>query len=156
MSQYHEGRTGGHGASTSASHSGGNVNTSRTQYNRKRVFTKDLRLMMFGFGDVPHPDMDTVNVLEEMVIDYITDMCHQAARLSSNKNKVTVDDFKYVLRHDSKKLARVEELIRMSEDIKAARKIVNMPEFDTLNEGNTAGKSSRLGGGGGGGAFPMD
>ncbi|RKP27560.1 transcription initiation factor IID, 18kDa subunit, partial [Syncephalis pseudoplumigaleata] len=89
-----------------------------------------VRLMMYGFGDVPHPDMDTVNVLEEMVVDYITDMCHQAARLSSNKSKVTVDDFKYVLRHDTKKLARVEELIRMSEDIKAARKIVNMPEFD--------------------------
>lgn len=75
--------------------------------------------------------------------------CHQAARLSSNKNKVTVEDFKYVLQHDNKKLARVEELIRMSEDIKAARKIVNMPEFDTLNEGNTASKSTRLSSGGG-------
>ncbi|KAI9599272.1 transcription initiation factor IID, 18kD subunit-domain-containing protein [Syncephalis fuscata] len=139
MSQHYEGRHSANGnnsnnMSTHANGGSGNVTSSRGQYNRKRVFTKDLRLMMFGFGDVPHPDLDTVNVLEEMVVDYITDMCHQASRLSSNKSKVTVEDFKYVLRHDAKKLARVEELIRMSEDIKAARKIVNMPEFDTLND----------------------
>jgi hypothetical protein len=56
---------------------------------RKRIFAKDckffihffntmltclVRLMMYGFGDVPNPDHDTVNVLEEMVIDYISDM----------------------------------------------------------------------------------
>jgi len=29
---------------------------------------------MYGFGDVVNPAPDTVNVLEEMVIDYITDM----------------------------------------------------------------------------------
>ena len=51
---------------------------------------------------------------------------------------MTVDDFKFVLRNDAKKLARVEELIRMSEDIKAARKIVNMPEFETVADSKTA------------------
>ncbi|RKP08704.1 transcription initiation factor IID, 18kD subunit-domain-containing protein [Thamnocephalis sphaerospora] len=114
----------------------------RGHHSRKRVFAKDLRLMMYGFGDVANPDHDTVNVLEEMVVDYISDMCHQAARLSSKGGKVTVDDFKFVLRNDGKKLARVEELIRMSEDIKAARKIVNMPEFETLADGGKPGRGA--------------
>jgi transcription initiation factor TFIID subunit 13 len=59
-----------------------------------------------------------------------------------------VDDFKFLLRNDGKKLARVEELIRMSEDIKAARKIVNMPEFEMLTENTKSGRHVQGGGSG--------
>jgi len=33
-----------------------------------------VRLLMYGFGDESDPAPDTVNVMEELVIDYITEM----------------------------------------------------------------------------------
>lgn len=33
-----------------------------------------VRLLMYGFGDEPDPAPDTVNVMEELVNDYITEM----------------------------------------------------------------------------------
>lgn len=40
----------------------------------------------------------------------------------SRRNKVKVDDFKFILRHDSQKLGRVTELLNMDRDIKIKRK----------------------------------
>ena len=41
-----------------------------------------------------------------------------------------MDDFKFILRHDTKKLARVEELLYMSEDIKRARQSFDVNEVE--------------------------
>ncbi|CAG8766118.1 4131_t:CDS:2, partial [Racocetra fulgida] len=40
----------------------------------KGAFTKDIRLLMYGFGDEPIPATDSINVMEELVTDYITEM----------------------------------------------------------------------------------
>ena len=44
--------------------------------------------------------------------------------------KVTVEDFKLILRNDSKKLSRVEELLYMEQDIKRARQSFDVKEID--------------------------
>jgi transcription initiation factor TFIID subunit 13 len=44
--------------------------------------------------------------------------------------KVTVDDLKFILRNDPKKLARVEELLFMEKDIKTARKTFDVNEIE--------------------------
>jgi len=44
--------------------------------------------------------------------------------------KVTVEDFKLILRNDSKKLSRVEELLYMEQDIKKARQSFDVKEID--------------------------
>lgn len=92
---------------------------------------------MYGFGD-DHPAPDTVTVMEELLIDHITDVvrpapshlagdpsdnpqCLQAQRISTNKGKIKVEDLKFALRKDEKKLARVDELLFMAEDIARAR-----------------------------------
>ena len=36
--------------------------------------THSVRLLMYGFGDEPNPAMDSINVMEELVVDYITEM----------------------------------------------------------------------------------
>jgi len=94
--------------------------------------------MMYGFGD-ELPAADTVGVMEELLIEHITDVvslkstfsiatpltrssqCLQAQRVSTNRGKIKVDDFKFALRKDPKKLARVDELLFMAEDIARAR-----------------------------------
>ncbi|KAI5481949.1 transcription initiation factor TFIID subunit 13 [Pseudohyphozyma bogoriensis] len=92
----------------------------RARVLKKGLFAKDLGPMMYGFGD-KEPSADTINVMEELLVEHITDVCTQAHRISTNRGKIKVDDFKFALRKDPKKLARVEELLFMSEVIARAR-----------------------------------
>lgn len=100
----------------------GQVEVSNKQFQRRKLFSRELSMLMYGFGDSTHPDPDSVNVMEDILIDYINDTCIQAAKVSGRKGKVTVDDFKFVLRKDAKKMARVEELIAMNKEIEKVRK----------------------------------
>lgn len=45
-----------------------------------------------------------------------------------------VEDFKFVLRNDAKKLARVEELLYMSEDIRRAKQLFDKEEIEPTDE----------------------
>ncbi|EAU84395.2 hypothetical protein CC1G_01391 [Coprinopsis cinerea okayama7 len=108
---------------TSASNQNlGAVGGRRRQSNLRGLFTKDLRSLMYGFGDDRNPSNDTVNVMEEILIEYITDVC-QVAGANSKRARLSVEDLRKALSRpaDAKKLARLEELIFMQEDIKRAR-----------------------------------
>lgn len=97
---------------------------------------------MYGFGDDRNPASDTVNVMEEILAEYIVDVVsscctrallfHQVECLArqcstalgpSRKSRLSVDDIRRVLARpaDAKKLARMEELLFMQEEIKRAR-----------------------------------
>ncbi|EJU05586.1 TFIID-domain-containing protein [Dacryopinax primogenitus] len=96
----------------------------------KNTFTKDLMHLMYAFGDVPNPAPDTVGVMEEIVIEYILDLCQAALRHTPSKNRLHVDDLRWALRHeaDAKELGRLEELLFLHEEIKRAR-----AEFEVEN-----------------------
>jgi transcription initiation factor TFIID subunit 13 len=57
--------------------------------------------------------------------------CLKAAKVADKRGKVKVDDLKFVLRKDAKKMARVEELIYMDDHIRKAKQIVDMNEVET-------------------------
>jgi transcription initiation factor TFIID subunit 13 len=82
--------------------------------------------MLFGFGDSDNPRQDTVELVEELVVEYLTDTLTAAARIS--QTRIRTDDLLYVLRHDEKKLARVEELLFMSEELDRARKVFDIED----------------------------
>ncbi|KAG0639572.1 transcription initiation factor IID, 18kD subunit-domain-containing protein [Tuber brumale] len=105
----------------------------RPRTRRQHLFVKELKSLMYAFGDDPDPLPESVQVLDEIVTDYIVDMCHDAARMASRggRNKIKVDDFKFALRKDQRKLGRVEELLIMSKVIADARK-----QFDDKQEVN--------------------
>ncbi|KAI0670293.1 transcription initiation factor IID, 18kD subunit-domain-containing protein [Trametes maxima] len=86
------------------------------------MFTKELRNLMYGFGDDRNPANDTVNVMEEILIEYIVDVC-QTASAGGKKSRLSIEDLRRALSRpaDAKKLARMEELLFMQEDIKRAR-----------------------------------
>lgn len=50
--------------------------------------------------------------------------CLEAARIAGNRNKVKVDDFKFALRDDPKKLGRVEELLVLQKMIADTRNVM--------------------------------
>ncbi|KAF9353519.1 hypothetical protein BGX26_008705 [Mortierella sp. AD094] len=113
----------------------GSTNEPRNK-RKKYVFGKELKQLMYGFGDVPNPANDAVGVMEDMVIEYLTDTCMQAAVVADKRGgKVNVEDFKFVLRNDPKKRSRVEELLYMNEDIRRAKKIADIPELDNRKGG---------------------
>ncbi|KAJ2452675.1 Anaphase-promoting complex subunit 1 [Coemansia sp. RSA 2336] len=95
----------------------------KKQFPRHKLFSRELSTLMYGFGDTLPPLPESVDVLEDILIDYINNTCIQAAKVSGRRSKVTVDDFKFVLRKDPKKLARVEELIAMNKEIETARSL---------------------------------
>ncbi|KIK57797.1 hypothetical protein GYMLUDRAFT_75405 [Collybiopsis luxurians FD-317 M1] len=100
---------------------------SRKTSSTKGLFTKELRNLMYGFGDDRNPANDTVNVMEEILVEYIVDVCHAAAG-PGRKSRLSIEDLRKALSRpaDAKKLARMEELLFAQEDIKRARQ-----QFDT-------------------------
>ncbi|KAI6214075.1 hypothetical protein M3Y94_00225900 [Aphelenchoides besseyi] len=93
----------------------------KTPEERKRMFRRELALMLYGFGDSKEPRDDTLEALERIVMEYIQVLCQKA--LSVGKpNRIGLDDIYYFIRRDPKKFARVKELLSKFEELKKARK----------------------------------
>lgn len=44
---------------------------------RKRLFSKELRCMMYGFGDDQNPYTESVDLLEDLVVEFIIETTHR-------------------------------------------------------------------------------
>ncbi|EFA74643.1 transcription initiation factor TFIID subunit [Heterostelium album PN500] len=100
-----------------------NVTTVSSQPSkRRRTFTKDLKHMMYGFGDVRDPLPDTVDLLEEIVFEYIQEMTLKAAQVSTKRGRFQTEDLVFLVRKDAKKYHRVIELLKMNEELKKAKR----------------------------------
>ncbi|CAF0960072.1 unnamed protein product [Rotaria magnacalcarata] len=96
--------------------------------NHAQTHFSSVRNMMYGFGDDPQPYAESVELLEDLVVQYITDMTLKATEIGSNKQgRMVVNDILYLLRHDPRKYARVKELLSMNEELKRARKAFDEP-----------------------------
>ncbi|RMZ85999.1 hypothetical protein DV737_g246, partial [Chaetothyriales sp. CBS 132003] len=58
------------------------------------------------------PFPETLRVLDEIVTDFIIETCHEAVAHATlaRRQKLTINDFKFVLRKDRMKLGRVHEM----------------------------------------------
>ena len=95
---------------------------------KKRLFTKEIRCMLFGFGDEQVPYTETVEMLDDLLIQFITDMTVKAMNVGK-KGRVHVEDIVYLIRKDPKKYARVKELLTMNEELKKARKAFDAESY---------------------------
>ncbi|KAL8942943.1 MAG: hypothetical protein Q9216_001358 [Gyalolechia sp. 2 TL-2023] len=93
-------------------------------------FEKELRGLLYAHGDDPDPLPETVRVLDEIVTDVIIETCHAASRHATlnNRQKVKVEDFKFVVSKDERLLGRMIELIGMEKELKKARKVFDTDE----------------------------
>ncbi|XP_065860401.1 transcription initiation factor TFIID subunit 13 [Euphorbia lathyris] len=116
-------------AGTSSKSKVGSSQASESSFKRKRgVFQKDLQHMMYGFGDDPNPLPESVALVEDIVVEYVTDMAHKAQDIGSKRGKLLVEDFLYLIRKDLPKLNRCTELLSMQEELKQARKAFEVDE----------------------------
>ncbi|TPX41622.1 hypothetical protein SeLEV6574_g05992 [Synchytrium endobioticum] len=89
---------------------------------RKRLFTESTREIMFAFGDTNPPACDTVDLMEDLLLEYFYDYLRQVKRTTGNR-RVKMVDFLFPLRRDPPKLARAKELIIKDQEIRRARQI---------------------------------
>ncbi|XP_020232535.1 transcription initiation factor TFIID subunit 13 [Cajanus cajan] len=75
---------------------------SETSSKRKRgVFQKELQHMMYGFGDDPNPLPESVALMEDIVVEYVTELVHKAQDIGSQRGELSVRDFLYLIRKNS-------------------------------------------------------
>ena len=80
-----------------------------------------------------------MSVLDEILTDFIIETCHAAALSASysRRQKIKVDDFKFVLRKNDQLLGRVLEQLYRDKTLKEARKVV---DFNKMAEGTGVGE----------------
>lgn len=88
---------------------------------RKHLFHRELKYMMHGFGDDPNPYSETVELVEELVIQFITEMTLKALEVGKS-GRISVKDIIFIIRRDKKKYSRVKDLLTMKEQIDKAKK----------------------------------
>ena len=93
----------------------------KTNAERKRMFSKELRLTLFGYGDDQNPYTETVDFLEDLVLEFITSMTCRAMEMG-RPGRVQVEDIIFLVRKEPRMYGRVRELLTMNEELKKARK----------------------------------
>lgn len=94
---------------------------------------------LVAYGDTAPPLKTTVLTLDEIITDYIIETCHEAAAVATHarRQKIKLDDFKFMLRRDTAKLGRVSELLETDKELKRKRKAFDTDEgavVDTVEE----------------------
>lgn len=88
---------------------------------RRQLFHRELKYMMHGFGDDPNPYSETVELVEELVLQFVTEMTLKAMDVGKN-GRVHVNDIIFIIRKDRKKYSRIHDLLMMKEQIDKAKK----------------------------------
>ena len=83
----------------------------------ERRFQRELRAMMFGFGDSANPLPQSVELMEDLMVDYVQQVLHKASeacetrnmqsRRASESKNVSVNDLLFVVRKDRRRQKRV-------------------------------------------------
>ena len=94
-------------------------------------FTNELKGIMYGFGDVENPDPESVELLQEYVIEYIQNIAYAAYRRNKRKgsNELSLRDLLYVLKKDKKRYYRIKDLIRFYDNAKSIKKRTDLTQF---------------------------
>lgn len=80
---------------------------------------------MSGFGDSQTPHAESVRLMEEIVLDYITALNAKSAdvALCNKRDRPDLMDVMYVIRKDARRLRRVRYLLEMKAEIKKATNV---------------------------------
>lgn len=95
---------------------------------KKHYFYKELRCMMYGFGDDKVPYTESVELLEEIVVEFVKNFTLRAMEIGKT-GKVQLEDVWYLIRRDQKKYARVKDLLTMNEELRKARKAFDEAKY---------------------------
>ncbi|OTB04839.1 hypothetical protein M426DRAFT_11202 [Hypoxylon sp. CI-4A] len=94
---------------------------------------KEVRNLLYAYGDVKDPLQETVRVLDEIVTEFLEGVCFEASRHAqvAGRQKLKFDDFEFALRNNPQYLGRVKSMIEKRQKIKEMRRTFDQ-EDDAL------------------------
>lgn len=106
------------------------IRTAPMRDGKKAMFFKEVRSMMYGFGDVSSPRTDTVETVHNYLIDYLSLLLTKVHVMAKIKGKTKTEDLMYFLKRDRRKYSRVKNLLLTNEELKMARKMFEPKEYE--------------------------
>lgn len=97
---------------------------------KKISFIKELRQMMYGFGDVSTPRVDTAEVLHNYLMEYLSILLTKTHSMAKIKGKTKTEDLMYFLKRDRTKYSRAKTLLVTNEELKNARKAFQAKDYE--------------------------
>ncbi|DBA93387.1 TPA: Transcription initiation factor TFIID subunit 13 [Trebouxia sp. C0005] len=95
-------------------------------YQVPAAVTAAVANMMYGFGDDCTPYKESVDLVEDMVINYVVDTWQKTlASAHSRSTKVSEKDVIFLLRKDKKKYERARELLYLEDQFAVAKRVDN-------------------------------
>ena len=100
--------------------------------NENPNFVSDLKSLMIGFGDSEPINLESAELLQEYIIEYIQNISMLAYRRSKRKgfNEIQLKDLIYFIKNDKKKYYRVGGLLSFYDTIKKTKKKVDEKFFE--------------------------
>jgi hypothetical protein len=79
---------------------------------------------MYGFGDSENPDTESVELLEQYLVEYIQNIALLAFKRSKRRgfNEIKLKDLLYIIKNDKKKFYRVPSLLTFYDILKKTKR----------------------------------
>ena len=97
---------------------------------RKNIFLKEVRMMMYAFGDVNVPRLDTAMVVHSYLCEYLNTLLVKTHKMANIKGKTKTEDLLFFLKRDRSKYTRVKNLLLTNEELINARKIFEAKDYE--------------------------
>ncbi|KAK0243246.1 TFIID domain-containing protein [Armillaria nabsnona] len=112
------------------------ANTDEMLGTREYKYTQEISQMMFVFGEVQEPNMDTVNLVEDIVREQLIELIVQARALAVRRGAryLTAEDLIFLIRHDRGKVNRIRTYLSWK-DVRRHAKDSDGVEVETLEDG---------------------
>ena len=99
--------------------------------------------MMYGFGDEREPFEESVELVEDILVDFVQDLVGRAARGAVAPGKLAMEDILYLMRKDERKFGRCRELLEMNAELKKQMKAFQSAEVEgDKGKGKAGGKGA--------------
>lgn len=101
---------------------------------------------LFAHGDVTPSLSTTKRVFDELLTDFITELCFEAHRSASlsGRQKIKLDDIKFACRKNPLYLGKIEETLHKKDEIEKARKLIDQSD-DKITKSNVKALEEPLG-----------
>lgn len=101
---------------------------------------------LFAHGDTPNSLETTKRVLDELLTDFITELCFEAHRSAqlSGRQKIKPDDIKFACRKNPEYLGKINETFNKKTQIEEARKLLDQND-DKITKSNVKAMEEPLG-----------
>ncbi|PSS27295.1 hypothetical protein M430DRAFT_93493 [Amorphotheca resinae ATCC 22711] len=98
---------------------------------------QELQHFLYAHGDVPHSLDTTKRVLDELLTDFITELCFEAHRSAqlAGRQKIKIDDVRFACRKNPLYLGKIQEMQEKKDEIDRARKTLDVND-DKITKSN--------------------